>query len=101
MANSRQPLTRLRQAIARDRSRQLEPWKHGILEAGHCSDPAAAEGEDVEADTVAHTVRRSQVGSERRLTVSSRAHKIVPPASREEVRTKADHEVSTFVFERH
>jgi hypothetical protein len=55
----------------------------------------------LETDTVAQTVRGAQVGSECRLTVRSRAHKIEPPARREDVGTEAGHEVSTFVFERY
>jgi hypothetical protein len=43
--------------LARERSRQPEPWEHGVLEAGHGADPVAGEGEDVQADPVAEAGR--------------------------------------------
>src|SRR5437870_7129263 len=88
-------------AIGRQRSRQLEPWEHAVLEAGHGADPVASNGEDVQASPVADAARSAQIGFERRLTVGSCPHEIEPPARAEEAGAEAGHDISALIFEWH
>src|SRR5713101_6504195 len=86
---------------ARERSRYPEPWEHAVFEAGHGGNPFAGEGKDVKADPVADAGRGVQVGSERRMTVGSRAHEVEPPPRAEDASAEAGHDVSARVFEGH
>src|SRR5438876_4760563 len=63
-----------------ERVRQSEPWVHALLEAGHCADPVAGEGEDEQAGSVANAGRTAKVRAESRLTVRSRWDEVEPPA---------------------
>src|SRR5512132_2229756 len=81
------------------RSRQPEPWKHAVVEAGDGADPVAREGEDEQAGPVADAGRGAEVGPERRLTVGSRRYEVEPPARADHACVEAGHDVTAFVFE--
>jgi len=86
--------------ISHGLSRQPEAWEHAVVEAGDGADAVAGEREDEEvAGPVADAGRAAKVGPERRLTISSRRHEVIPPAGAEEVGVEAGHEVAALVFE--
>src|SRR5262245_54958812 len=84
-----------------DRAGQAEPCEHAVVEARHGTDPVAAEGQDVQTDSVAYASRGAQIGSECRLTVGSSRHEGKPPACAKEAGAEADHDIAALVFEWH
>src|SRR5262245_48447240 len=58
---------------------EREPREHAVLEAGHCADLFAGEGEDEQPGAVPGAVGSAEVGAERRLTVGPRWDEVESP----------------------
>ncbi len=88
------------QSSSRERSRQPKQWEHTIVKAGDGADLVASEGEDDHAGSAAVVGGGAKVEPERRLTIRSGRHEVIPPARAEEAGVEAGHEVAALVLER-